>query len=168
MPASASGAAGELTCARDNAGRFQEHFARRWGGAPFPAAHFYYDAVVLLAMGLQDGLTHEGRSRRTIGLQKRIRDLNAATNQAAHWDQLGDAMAALASGSAVRYVGAAAEYTFDQYGAAQHTILDAWTIDRRQLRRRGSFKPTAVFQLMRRSQRASVREGNKHGKERAS
>jgi len=127
--ASASGAAGELTCAHDNAGRFQAHFAQRWGGAPFPAAHFYYDAVVLLAMGLQHGLAHEGQILSSTALQKRVRDLNAATNPAARWDQLATAMPTLAAGNAVRYVGAAAEYAFDDYGAALHPIMDTWTVD---------------------------------------
>ncbi|WP_438003123.1 hypothetical protein WME89_29865 [Sorangium sp. So ce321] len=42
-----------VDCAAGNAAAFSGYFSRRWGGeVPFPAAHFYYDGVVLIAMGL--------------------------------------------------------------------------------------------------------------------
>ena len=42
-----------VDCTTENAAAFIERFSRRWDReAPFPAAHFYYDGVVLIAMGL--------------------------------------------------------------------------------------------------------------------
>jgi neutral amino acid transport system substrate-binding protein len=61
-------------------------------------------------------------------LHTTILGLNTATRAPATWKDLGSAMSQLESGTPLRYVGAAAEYAFDQYGAAQHTIMDAWTV----------------------------------------
>jgi neutral amino acid transport system substrate-binding protein len=114
-----------------NADAFAAHFSERWDGdVPFPAAHFYYDGVVLLAMGLQYARATTGAlPSSAIDLHQIILDLNAPGRDAASWADLGTAMARLGAGQKVRYVGAAAEYDFDQYGAAQYTIMDGWTIN---------------------------------------
>jgi len=41
----------------------------------------------------------------------------------------------------VRYVGAAAEYEFDVYGAAQHSVFDTWTIADDGFVETGTFEP---------------------------
>jgi hypothetical protein len=121
----------DMTCARDNADAFIEHFVARWDGdRPLPAAHFYYDALVLLAMGLQYGLATDGELPTPTALQRDIRRLSTAFEQG-RWGELPNAFQRLAQGAPVRYVGAAAEYSFDVYGAAVHTIFDTWTIDGR-------------------------------------
>jgi neutral amino acid transport system substrate-binding protein len=119
-----------LSCGTRNADRFAAHFSARWNGdVPFPAAHFYYDGVVLLAMGLQYArATTGGLPSSAITLHQTILDLNASGQEAASWADLGTAMTRLGAGHKVRYVGAAAEYDFDQYGAAQYSIMDGWTI----------------------------------------
>lgn len=123
---------GQLSCGRGNAERFAEHFAQRWDGdRPLPQAHFYYDAVVLLAMGLQYSLAQGGELPSAAALQRHVRDINGEDSEPASWLELPQAFERLANGAPVRYVGAAAEYTFDEFGAAQHTLFDTWRIDGR-------------------------------------
>jgi neutral amino acid transport system substrate-binding protein len=129
----------QLVCRRDNASAFVEHFAARWDGdRPHAAAHFYYDAVVLLAMGLDYALSERGELPKAAELQALIREISAESNETASWTDLAAAFRKLESGTRVRYVGAATEYSFDEYGAAEHTIFDTWTIDGRSFSESGT------------------------------
>jgi ABC-type branched-subunit amino acid transport system substrate-binding protein len=119
----------QVTCVRDNADRFGDHFEKRWGGRPFPAAHFYYDAVVLLAMGLETTLAGSADLPKASALQQTIRALAAPDATAARWSDLKLALDLLRAGTPVRYVGAAAEYDFDDYGAARYVLFDTWRVD---------------------------------------
>ncbi|WP_437835701.1 ABC transporter substrate-binding protein [Sorangium sp. So ce1153] len=119
-----------VDCTTENAAAFIERFSRRWDReAPFPAAHFYYDGVVLIAMGLayaeaKHGVIPESGHE----LQQIIRDLNSPANETASWRDLKTAMARLRAGVPLRYVGAAAEYEFDEYGANEHHFMQTWTV----------------------------------------
>lgn len=131
---------GSIECTRDNSERFVSHFAQRWDGAkPFAAAHLYYDAVVLLAMGMAYAVATEGDIPTAKPLQKLIRSLNAPDNDEARWTDLDEVLPRLAQGEALRYVGAGAEYNFNEYGSARHKIFDTWTI------RRHAFVDTGVY-----------------------
>ncbi|WP_433934287.1 ABC transporter substrate-binding protein [Sorangium cellulosum] len=126
----ADGSAEMAGCTTENAAAFIDHFSRRWDGeAPLPAAHFYYDGAVLIAMGLVYAQA-TGKEMPLSGyeLQKVIRDLNSPENEAASWRDLSSAMARLRAGTRLRYVGAAAEYEFDEYGASIHHFMQRWTI----------------------------------------
>jgi neutral amino acid transport system substrate-binding protein len=129
-----------LTCVRDNADRFRAHFEERWGGRPFPAAHFYYDAVVLVAMGLEYTLANGGQMPSAAALQQTIRALATPTAAAARWSDLKLAFELLAGRTPVRYVGAAAEYHFDDYGAAQYVVFDSWRVEGRSFADQESLK----------------------------
>ncbi|WP_437782494.1 ABC transporter substrate-binding protein [Sorangium sp. So ce1097] len=118
-------------CTTENAAAFIGHFARRWDGeAPLPAAHFYYDGVVLIAMGLVYAQA-TGRELPLPGheLKQVIRELNSPDNEVASWRDLKSAMEKLRAGTRLRYAGAAAEYEFDGYGANLHYFMQRWTID---------------------------------------
>jgi ABC-type branched-subunit amino acid transport system substrate-binding protein len=120
---------GPLHCVHDNADAFAAHFADRWEGElPFPAAYFYYDAVVLLAMGLAyadaRGIVEPSAAR----LHALILELNQATEQG-RWNDLEHTFAKLSQGIPLAYLGSATTYQFDQYGAATHILFDSWTVD---------------------------------------
>jgi ABC-type branched-subunit amino acid transport system substrate-binding protein len=121
----------KLRCTNWNAIGFNRHFSYRWSGdAPFPAAHFYYDGIVLIAMGLVYGQATNGGKIITSGheLREKILELNNKKNEVAVWWDLKGAMDKLRKGIPLRYVGAAAEYEFDGYGASQNHIMQMWTI----------------------------------------
>jgi len=120
---------GAISCKRTNATRFSAHFAARWGGTkPFPASRLYYDAVVLLAMGMRYAVATTGSIPSAPALHRLILQLNAPENRPAHWDDLEQAFTALQSGEKLRFVGSGAEYSFDRYGAAEHVVFDTWTV----------------------------------------
>jgi hypothetical protein len=123
------GEGGAMTCTHANARAFQNHFAEYWrGDRPLPAAHFYYDAVVLLALALEQSVLTDGELPRARKLRDQIRALGNKTAQPVRWGDLRGPMTEIKLGTAVRYVGAGAEYAFDVYGAAQHVVFDTWMI----------------------------------------
>jgi neutral amino acid transport system substrate-binding protein len=122
----------QLNCVHENADEFVKHFSQRWDGdRPLPAAHLYYDSIVLLAMGLDYGLGTTGELPGSTELQAMIRKLSAEGVEKVSWSDLSGGFESLSKGTPVRYVGAAAEYAFDEYGAAEYTIFDTWTIEGR-------------------------------------
>jgi neutral amino acid transport system substrate-binding protein len=131
---------GVVDCERGNSEKFFRHFADRWDGAePFTASLFYYDAVVLLAMGMLYGHSELATLPGTKALQKIIRNLNDTKNDPGYWNKLPEVFRELKSGKQLRYVGVAAEYVFDEYGAAQHRVFDSWTIRNAQFVGTGSY-----------------------------
>ncbi|HYP89661.1 MAG TPA: amino acid ABC transporter substrate-binding protein, partial [Polyangiaceae bacterium] len=96
---------------------------------PFPAANYYYDALVLLALGLTKGQAEEGHLPPLRLLHEDILELGQVDAEPVRWNGMRGLLSEVRLGSPVRYVGAAAEYQFDVYGAAQHTVFDTWTID---------------------------------------
>ena len=131
---------GVISCSRGNAKRFSAHFAERWGGTePFPASRLYYDAVVLLAMGMRYAVATTGHIPAAPELHRLILDLNDDDDPPARWTDLKSAFAKLGEGKQLRYVGAGAEYRFDRYGAAQHTVFDTWTVNAQSFVDTGSY-----------------------------
>jgi neutral amino acid transport system substrate-binding protein len=119
----------DLNCTHTNADAFAQHFSEYWqGDRPFPAANYYYDAMVLLALGLTKGLSEEGKLPAVRALQADIRELGDVDAAPVRWNDLRGPLTEIRLGSDVRYVGAAAEYEFDIYGAAQHSVFDTWAI----------------------------------------
>lgn len=122
---------GPVSCTHANKDRFVAHFMSRWDGTrPFSSAHFYYDSILLLATGMQYAVATRGSIPPSKQLHQLIRTVNKSSNAPAYWYDLTSAMRQLAAGKAVRYVGAAAEYEFDEFGVAQHRTFDTWTIQR--------------------------------------
>jgi ABC-type branched-subunit amino acid transport system substrate-binding protein len=131
---------GEIACTRANATRFSRHFAARWGGTqPFPAARLYYDAVLLLAMGMRYAIATTGTIPTAPVLHKLILQLNDAKNPAARWYELESAFVAIKNGERLRFIGSGAEYSFDRYGAAQHVVFDTWTVAAQSFVETGSY-----------------------------
>jgi branched-chain amino acid transport system substrate-binding protein len=125
----APGDGDELKCTGANARAFSQHFSDYWqGDRPFPAANYYYDAVVLLALALNKGQAEADTRPGVRGVQADIRELGAPDAVPVRWNDLSSPFAEIRLGTEVRYVGAAAEYEFDIYGAAQHSVFDTWAI----------------------------------------
>lgn len=120
---------GPVECRRTNAEAFSAHFASRWDGdVPFPAAYYYYDAVVLLAMGLEYAAAQGKVGLKPHELQGLILEMISAGTERGRWSDLPAVFETLSEGKPVAYVGAAAEYEFDGYGAAVHQLFDTWRV----------------------------------------
>jgi neutral amino acid transport system substrate-binding protein len=131
-----------LHCTHSNADAFTAHFSEYWqGDRPFAASNYYYDAVVLLALGLSKGMAEEHELPSTKELQADIRELGDPEVSPVRWNSLREPFTEVRLGADVRYVGAAAEYAFDVYGAAQHTVFDTWTIANDEFVVTGTFEP---------------------------
>jgi len=131
---------GTITCKRTNATRFSSHFAERWSGTqPFPASRLYYDAVVLLAMGMRYAVATTGKIPSAPELHRIILQLNDVSNKPARWYDLQSAFTALEHGEKLRFIGTGAEYNFDRYGAAQHVVFDTWTVSAQSFIDTGSY-----------------------------
>lgn len=131
-----------LQCTHNNAHAFSAHFAQYWqGDEPFAESSYYYDAVILLALGLNKGMSQSGELPSTKTLHTYIRGLGNTASQPVRWNNLREPFTEVRLGTDVRYVGAAAEYDFDVYGAAQQTVFDTWTIANEGFVVTGTFEP---------------------------
>ena len=131
---------GLIHCTRGNAKRFSAHFAERWSGTqPFPASRLYYDAVVLLAIGMRYAVATTGTIPAAPQLHRLILDLNDDDDPPARWSDLKAAFSKLDEGQQLRFIGAGAEYSFDRYGAARHTVFDTWTVGAQSFIDTGSY-----------------------------
>jgi neutral amino acid transport system substrate-binding protein len=129
-----------VDCERNNHKAFTRHFAERWDGTkPFPAANLYYDAVVLLALGMQYVYSTSDSAPNAKSIQRAILKMNVAASDAASWRDLGKALERTADGTPVRYVGAGAEYEFDEFGTAKHSVFDAWSIEGQEFVSQGQY-----------------------------
>jgi ABC-type branched-subunit amino acid transport system substrate-binding protein len=132
---------GPLECKHRNADAFRLHYEGRWDGdSPFPQAHFYYDAVVLIAMGLQYAAAQGMRAPRAYQLHAAVREMTDQATQRGHWNDLRSVFATLAEGKPLEYAGAAAEYEFDQFGAARHRVFNAWHVEKDVFVDEGTFR----------------------------
>ncbi|MBN1609583.1 MAG: ABC transporter substrate-binding protein [Polyangiaceae bacterium] len=121
---------GPVECTHDNADAFRRYYQRRWDGdSPFPQAHFYYDAVVLIAMGLQYASAQHTPRPRAYQLHAAVLEMTDQATKRGKWQDLRSALETLADGTPLGYAGAAAEYEFDQFGTAEHLIFNSWHVE---------------------------------------
>ena len=142
-----TGYEGPVDCVQANAAAFREHFAKRWDGdQPFPAAHFYYDAVLLIAMGLNYAAAKGDDSPSAAELHARILEMTNDAEARGRWNDLEASFEQLAQGTPLSFVGAAAEYEFDRYGAAEHLIFDAWSVSDQRYVEQGTFQTECTLE----------------------
>ena len=123
-----------MDCERNNANRFTDHYTSKWhGDYPSPTSMFYYDAVVLLALGLQRAKSDGMDTPSPIDLRQYIEDIAESPGESITWSRIKKGLNLTAAGTDVFYSGAATEYTFDfrgelDYGEADHPVMDTWEI----------------------------------------
>jgi neutral amino acid transport system substrate-binding protein len=131
----------ELRCTHSNAAAFAAHFADYWqGDRPFSAANYYYDALILLALGLNKGVTEEGELPDVKSLHSDIREFGDPDAQPVRWNNLREPFTEIRLGTPLRYVGAATEYEFDRYGATHHSVFDHWEVSNEGFVGTGTFE----------------------------
>lgn len=123
------GTSTSFDCDAHAADRFAAYYSERWDVEDtLAAAHFYYDAIILLALALEqaaaDGLT----APRPQEVLPYLTGLSDGEDRVA-WDSLGEALELAREGDSIHYVGAAGEYTFNRRGHNLRAIVDTWVVD---------------------------------------
>jgi len=123
------GASTGFNCDAHAAERFARYYAERWEVEdPLNAAHFYYDAVILLALGLERAAADGRAAPRPQELLPYLTGLSGGEEQVA-WDSLDEGLDLARKGTSLQYVGAAGDYTFNQRGHNLRAIVDTWVVD---------------------------------------
>jgi len=118
-----------LGCEQVNAERFRQHFAARWHGErPLQSAHYYYDSVILLALGLQSRLADGDEMPSPRDLQRAMVAAANPDGERVSWEDAKGAIALAGSPSILNYVGAAGAYEFDRNGRNIRAIVSTWSI----------------------------------------
>lgn len=123
------GGEGLLDCDGDAAERFARAYQERFQvDASLKAAHYYYDAVILLALQLQraavDGLT-DPRPQELLSYFTR----QSEDPERIAWDSLDEGLDMARAGEPIFYVGAGGEYQFNRRGQNVRAIVDTWVVD---------------------------------------
>jgi ABC-type branched-subunit amino acid transport system substrate-binding protein len=124
------GAIGVAPKIYNNGRDFPEAFAKRWeGDVPLEGAYFYYDAMALVAFGLQiasrDGLDQVSLA----SLETAILDAAAPPGQASGWDQIESGLKSIKAGATMYYSGLTGPMLLEDCGPRRTGIASAWTID---------------------------------------
>jgi neutral amino acid transport system substrate-binding protein len=123
------GDSGKFDCEPSAANRFDRHYAERWDvDDTLPAAHFYYDAVILLALALEEAHTAGLSDPSPQTLLPYLTKLSSGTDGVA-WDSLDEGLDLAKRGVDIHYLGAAGEYAFNRRGHNMRTLVDTWVID---------------------------------------
>jgi len=123
------GESGHFDCEPSAADRFDRHYAERWDvDDTLPAAHFYYDAVVLLALALEEANAAGNSDPRPQELLPYLTELSDGIEQVA-WDSLDEGLELAKDGVDIHYLGAAGEYSFNRRGHNLRALVDTWVVD---------------------------------------
>ena len=122
-----------LDCKRANSTRFKKHYQEAWQDTPLPTSFFYYDAVMLLALGLQLAFDDGNKTPTPVELRGYIKEVAESPGVTVKWSEPRKALKTVSSGDGAIYAGAAAEYTFSfrgelDIGEANHSAIDTWAI----------------------------------------
>lgn len=123
------GESNHVDCAADAAARFARYYSERWGVAePLSATHFYYDAIILLALALEQAAADGLSDPKPQALLPYLTDSSGGTERVA-WDSLDEGLALARRGERLQYDGAAGEYTFSRRGHNLRAVVDTWVVD---------------------------------------
>ena len=114
-------------CEADAADRFAKYYEDRWGTAPLLTAHFYYDAVIMLALGLE-GAASDGHDDPSPQQLLPYITTHSEDDDRVAWDSLDEGLDLAGDGRPIHYVGAAGEYEFNRRGQNIRTLVDTWVI----------------------------------------
>ncbi len=125
----------------ENRARFDARFARRYHGSdPLIGSYYYYDAVMLLALGLSAGGDDwQGHSDR---LRGHMIEVSRSPGLPVGWEEIGAGLRAAARGDALEYRGLVGWTAIDDTGVLLDTsgLMRFWSYDGRRFVR----GPTAI------------------------
>jgi ABC-type branched-subunit amino acid transport system substrate-binding protein len=112
----------------ERAQSFDSFFQARSGVPPLAGAHYYFDAVVLLALALQEAIVQTGQFPSPAVLKDHMLNVTASGRTAVAFDQIPLALQLLAAGERIEYQGAAGFYVLNSLGDSTQTRGMIWEI----------------------------------------
>lgn len=107
---------------------FDWFFQVRSGVPPLVGAHYYFDAVVLLALALQEAIVQTGQFPTPAVLKDHVLNVTSSGGTPVAFDQVPLALALLAAGERIEYQGAAGFYVLNALGDSSENRGMIWAI----------------------------------------
>jgi len=113
-----------------NAVDFDRYFEEATGLPSLAGAHYYFDAVALLALAIAEGLAQEGAIPDPITFKLHLQNVTSATpaSQVVSYRSLELGLALLEAGQKVQYSGAAGDYVLSADGDSIDNRASIWRI----------------------------------------
>ncbi len=119
-----------IECDSDTAGRFANYFADHWEGRhPLETGHFYYDAVVMLALALEAAAETGNDDPTPQQLLPFFTDVSTSTGETVPWDSVEHGLKLAGEGVPIHYEGAAGEYEFNEHGQNTRAVVSTWQVN---------------------------------------
>ncbi len=130
LPGALQGALGVAPKIYEDAEAFPEAFSERWrGDEPLEGAYFYYDAMAMLALGLQQRAADRAAAGGAAStLQTALRDVAAPPGEAVSWDELESGLERLALGKEMYYSGLTGPMLVDACGARRLGVTSVYSV----------------------------------------
>lgn len=112
----------------DHSEDFPDAFAARWqGDAPLEGAYFYYDAVALVAFGLEQAIRDSGELNAAV-VGDAILDVAGGPGEAARWNELPVYLPRLRDGEQIYYTGLTGPMLLRRCGERQVGASSDWEV----------------------------------------
>ncbi len=128
-PAMIEGAQGIAPAIDETQTNYPKAFADRWlGDSPLEGAYYYYDAVALVAMGIEATAIDASGSLDLGNVNRNIRAVAGPPGQETDWNNLGAGLIGLASQAQYYYVGLTGTLVMSTCGERLMGMSSQWTI----------------------------------------
>jgi len=133
VPEVLEGAVGVTPRIYDNSGGFPQAFAERWAGdQPLEGAFFYYDALALVAFGLEQTLRDHNELNAAL-LSEAMLDVAGGPGEAARWNELPAYLPRLHDGDQIYYTGLTGPMLLKPCGDRQVGASSDWRVESGQI-----------------------------------
>jgi ABC-type branched-subunit amino acid transport system substrate-binding protein len=130
-PVIIEGAQGIAPAIDETQTKYPKAFAERWlGDSPLEGAYYYYDAVALVAMGIQAMTMGASGQHDLKALNSSIRAVAGPPGQVTDWDRLSAGLNGLAHQEQYYYVGLTGALVMSNCGERLMGMSSQWTITR--------------------------------------
>lgn len=110
---------------------FSAAFADRWNQeTPLNAAHYYYDAAMLLVLAMARAAEQAGGPPSGAQIRDQVMQVSAAPGEVVGWDDLERALELAAQGEALNYEGTTGSVDLDENGDLVDAKVELWTINK--------------------------------------
>jgi hypothetical protein len=107
---------------------FDAFLERSTAMPPIAGSHYYFDAVALLSLAVAEGIAQTGALPAPASMKDHMLSVTSAGGTIVTYDQLATALALLAAGQRVQYVGAAGVYVLNSLGDSTLNRGAIWQI----------------------------------------